>query len=145
MPLSKTLAALIVLSNLLVLTSQACSFLLLFMLCTKGVDPLGVCIHTPGCKDYHAVLLKLCYALRMFERLPPGTNLEDEDVISKDILDVDGRTYYQYESYAPYGTNGTHQVARATTKVRCLCCCSARLMQPVFQHLFDIDIKVDEL
>ncbi|KAL3143372.1 hypothetical protein ABBQ38_002202 [Trebouxia sp. C0009 RCD-2024] len=48
-----------------------------------------------------------------------GTNLEDEDVISKDILDVDGRTYYQYESYAPYGTNGTHQVARATTKGKC--------------------------
>ena len=50
--------------------------------------------------------------------MPAGTNLEDEDVVSKDILDVDGRTYYQYESYAPYGTNGTHQVARATTKVR---------------------------
>lgn len=79
----------------------------------------------------------------MFERLPPGTNLEDEDVISKDILDVDGRTYYQYESYAPYGTNGTHQVARATTKVRCLC--SACLMLPVFQHLLDVDIKIDQL
>lgn len=26
--------------------------------------------------------------------------------------------YYQYESYAPYGTNGTHQISRVTTKVR---------------------------
>ena len=25
--------------------------------------------------------------------------------------------YYQYESYAPYGTNGTHQISRVTTKV----------------------------
>lgn len=25
--------------------------------------------------------------------------------------------YYEYESYAPYGTNGTHQVSRVTTKV----------------------------
>ena len=56
---------------------------------------------------------------------PTGTNLEDEDVVAKDVLDVDGRTYYQYESYAPYGTNGSHQVTRATTKVRhCLLTCS---------------------
>ena len=25
--------------------------------------------------------------------------------------------YYEYESYAPYGTNGSHQISRATTKV----------------------------
>lgn len=56
---------------------------------------------------------------------PTGTNLEDEDVVAKNVLDVDGRTYYQYESYAPYGTNGSHQVTRATTKVRyCLLTCS---------------------
>ncbi len=46
--------------------------------------------------------------------------------------------YYEYESYAPYGTNGSHQLSRATTKVMlsmrsianvgciqmCLACCS---------------------
>lgn len=127
-----------------------------------------------------------------------GTNLEDEDVLAKNVMDIDGRTvrslnscwyhshvprmvcrvagitaepsavtipssylgphiavgmdashsgpslhvvmqpcytgaslhvvmqlcytgvhaqYYEYESYAPYGTNGSHQISRATTKV----------------------------
>lgn len=31
--------------------------------------------------------------------------------------------YYEYESYAPYGTNGSHQLSRATTKVMKPCKC----------------------
>ncbi|KAA6424055.1 MAG: psbP domain-containing chloroplastic-like [Trebouxia sp. A1-2] len=48
-----------------------------------------------------------------------GTNLEDEDVLAKNVMDINGRTYYEYESYAPYGTNGSHQLSRATTKGKC--------------------------
>ena len=50
--------------------------------------------------------------------------MEEEDVVSQESKDINGRTYYEYEAAAPYATNGTHQLARVVTKVWgiMLCC-----------------------
>ena len=110
------------------------SSLLLIILVT-GPDALCVCTNKQRCnRCRHIVMFSLHGDALMATRLPTGTNLEDEDVVAKEVLNVDGRTYYQYESYAPYGTNGSHQVTRATTKVRCVCLLSKHgFMQPVIQ------------
>lgn len=45
-----------------------------------------------------------------------GTNVEEEDVVSATSKQVDGRTYYDYEIYAPYAINPPHGLATLTTK-----------------------------
>mmetsp|Transcript_1656 Transcript_1656/g.4763 ORF Transcript_1656/g.4763 Transcript_1656/m.4763 type:complete len:276 (-) Transcript_1656:1838-2665(-) len=45
-----------------------------------------------------------------------GTNVEEEEVISAEAKNVDGRTYYVYETYTPYGTQPPHGLAALTTK-----------------------------
>lgn len=39
-------------------------------------------------------------------------------MLDKQVTDVKGRPAYIYESYAPYASNGTHQLAKVVTKVR---------------------------
>ena len=56
-----------------------------------------------------------------------GTYLDEEDVRKTDKKSFDGRTYYQYEAYAPYGSLGPHTLSSVTVKVR-LMSCSARQM-----------------
>ena len=42
---------------------------------------------------------------------------EPEDVVSTQVVSrEDGLTYYQYEIFAPYGTNGPHTLSTCTTK-----------------------------
>ena len=45
-----------------------------------------------------------------------GTELEEEDVLSRKVGSINGRPAYEYESFAPYGTNGTHQLSKVVTK-----------------------------
>jgi len=46
-----------------------------------------------------------------------GTYLDEEDVVSiSQKENSDGRTYYYYEIYAPYGTVGPHTLTCASTK-----------------------------
>ena len=47
-----------------------------------------------------------------------GTYLDEEDVRKIDKKNFDGRTYYQYEAYAPYGSLGPHTLSSVTVKVR---------------------------
>lgn len=49
-----------------------------------------------------------------------GTYLDEEDVRKTDKKSFDGRTYYQYEAYAPYGSLGPHTLSSVTVKVRLL-------------------------
>lgn len=46
-----------------------------------------------------------------------GTYLDEEDVVAADaVKGEDGLTYYKYEIFAPYGTNGPHTVSAVTVK-----------------------------
>lgn len=45
-----------------------------------------------------------------------GTYLDEEDVRKTDKKSFDGRTYYQYEAYAPYGSLGPHTLSSVTVK-----------------------------
>eukprot|EP00193_Tetraselmis_chui_P010393 CAMPEP_0177770200 /NCGR_PEP_ID=MMETSP0491_2-20121128/10782_1 /TAXON_ID=63592 /ORGANISM="Tetraselmis chuii, Strain PLY429" /LENGTH=276 /DNA_ID=CAMNT_0019287367 /DNA_START=215 /DNA_END=1045 /DNA_ORIENTATION=- len=45
-----------------------------------------------------------------------GTTVEEDDVISCSSVEKGGRLYYQYELYAPYGTQPPHGLAVLTTK-----------------------------
>lgn len=45
-----------------------------------------------------------------------GTYLDTEDVVSMDSFQRYGRTYYQYEVNAAYGTSGPHSLSSITTK-----------------------------
>eukprot|EP01023_Acetabularia_acetabulum_P018109 TRINITY_DN1915_c0_g1_i1.p1 TRINITY_DN1915_c0_g1~~TRINITY_DN1915_c0_g1_i1.p1 ORF type:complete len:286 (-),score=42.17 TRINITY_DN1915_c0_g1_i1:252-1109(-) len=46
-----------------------------------------------------------------------GTYLDEEDIVSiKQQENSDGRTYYYYEIFAPYGTVGPHTLTCASTK-----------------------------
>ncbi|CAL5226936.1 g9817 [Coccomyxa viridis] len=45
-----------------------------------------------------------------------GTGLDEEDVVDKKTREVDGRTYYIFETYAPAGTNPPHAVTAVTAK-----------------------------
>lgn len=45
-----------------------------------------------------------------------GTGLEEDEVLSASSKKVNGRTYYNYEIYAPYGTQPPHGLASLTTK-----------------------------
>ena len=49
-----------------------------------------------------------------------GTYLDEEDVRKTDKKSFDGRTYYQYEAYAPYGSLGPHTLSSVTVKARLL-------------------------
>jgi hypothetical protein len=46
-----------------------------------------------------------------------GTYLDEEDVRKIDKKTFNGRTYYQYEAYAPYGSLGPHTLSSVTVKV----------------------------
>eukprot|EP00873_Tetraselmis_striata_P026458 jgi/Tetstr1/446722/TSEL_034210.t1 len=45
-----------------------------------------------------------------------GTYVEDDDVLSSSSCEKNGRLYYTYELYAPYGTMPPHGLAVLTTK-----------------------------
>ena len=45
-----------------------------------------------------------------------GTNVEEEEVLSATAKKIGGRTYYDYEVFAPYGTQPPHGLASLTTK-----------------------------
>jgi hypothetical protein len=59
-----------------------------------------------------------------------GTYLDEEDVRKTDKKSFNGRTYYQYEAYAPYGTLGPHTLSSVTVKVRSCrsgACCEGKM------------------
>lgn len=64
-------------------------------------------------------LLQKCQRLQCTRS---GTYLDEEDVRKTDKKSYNGRSYYQYEAYAPYGSLGPHTLSSVTVKVWHMSC-----------------------
>mmetsp|Transcript_5289 Transcript_5289/g.12887 ORF Transcript_5289/g.12887 Transcript_5289/m.12887 type:complete len:273 (+) Transcript_5289:86-904(+) len=82
--------------------------------CQVTISPLVRLINKPNAK-----LEEIGSPESLINSIGPyitGTDIEDGDVLSCSSTVENGRTYYLYELYAPYGLNPPHSLAKLTTK-----------------------------